>query len=112
MKIISIISIALAATVVQALPVVDELLSGEPEPFFNAQNDVRFLLFSRSNPTNGQPIIFRDLPSLQNSNYNRNLPTRVIIHGFQNDASSDVNIVLTAAFLRHSDVNVIVGEFQ
>lgn len=81
-----------------------------PEPAFNAQRDVRFLLFTRFNPTIAQQLNFRDLNSLGNSNYNVNRPTRVLIHGFQSDATADVNILGTAAFLRLSDVNFIVGE--
>lgn len=86
----------------------------EPEPawLFNAERDTRFLLFSRLNPTIGQQLIFRDLTSLRNSNYNGDLPTRVIIHGFQSDDTSDVNVLLTAAYLRNSAVNVIVGELN
>lgn len=103
-----------------ALPVDDKSLAarakvevdyGEAEPFFNAEQDVRFLLFTRFNPTIGQQILFRDLDSVRNSHFNGELPTRVIIHGFQSDSNSDVNILLTAAFLRNSDVNVIVGKF-
>lgn len=85
-------------------------ITEELEPFFNAESDVRFYLFSRRNPTISQQIVFRDQLSLIQSNYNPSLPTRVIIHGFQSDASSDVNVLLTEAFLRHSDVNVIVGK--
>lgn len=82
-----------------------------PEIAFNAERDVRFLLFTRFNPTIGQQLIFRDLNSLGNSNYNAYRPTRVLVHGFQSDATADVNILGAAAYLRHSDVNVIVGTF-
>lgn len=117
MKILATSSFLLALTLAAALPVDQtnsvevEQLTPVPEPAFNAQRDVRFLLFSRLNPTVGQQLVFRDVNTLRSSNYNVNLPTRVIIHGFQNDATSDVNILLTAAFLRSSDVNVVVGEF-
>lgn len=88
----------------------------EPEPVpeiaFNAEKDVRFLLFTRSNPTGGQRLDFRELNSLRNSNYNATFPTCVLIHGFQSDEKSDINILVTAAYLRHSENNVIVGKFN
>ena len=116
MKIISIVSIIYVIAFCEALPAIsdgnapDQLLVPEPQPAFNAERDVRFFVLTRLNPTNGQELIFRNLNSLRGTNFNGNRPTRVIIHGFQNDASSDVNILLTAAFLRNSDVNVIVGK--
>lgn len=116
MKIISIVSIIYVVALCEALPAIsngnaqDQLLVEEPQPAFNAARDVRFLVFTRLNPTIGQELIFRNLDSLRSTNYNGNRPTRVIIHGFQNDASSEVNILLTAAFLRNADVNVIVGK--
>jgi pancreatic triacylglycerol lipase len=123
MRIILITSIALVFAICEALPTNSslgklqleaELLSEEPEPawLFNAERDVRFLVFTRSNPTAGQPLLFRNLVSLQSTRYNGRNPTRVIIHGFQNDASSEVNILLTAAFLRNADVNVIVVDWS
>lgn len=112
MKIILLISLLVLASICNAVPIEDNVPEPEPAWSFNAERDTRFLLFSRTNPTVGQQLIFRDLNSLRNSNYNGNLPTRVIIHGFQNDDGSEVNVLLTAAFLRNSDVNVIVGKLN
>ena len=111
MKTVLLVPILLVIGISVATPV--EKIQQEPEPawLFNAERDTRFLLFSRLNPTIGQQLMFRDLTSLRNSNYDGNRPTRVIIHGFQNDDGSEVNVLLTAAFLRNSDVNVIVGKF-
>lgn len=109
MKIISLVSIFVLVVLCESLPVEEIAHEPVPELAFNAEADTRFLLFTRLNPVIGQQLGFRDLPSLSNSNYNANLPTRVVIHGFQSDPSSDVNILLTAAYLRHSDANVIVG---
>lgn len=80
----------------------------EIAPSFVAERDVRFLLFTRFNPLEGQQVIFNDLSSLQASHFNANRPTRFIIHGFQADANSEVNTVITAAYIRSYDVNVIV----
>lgn len=110
MKIFSFCSIFLLAVICEAVPIDDNVQGPEPAWFFNAERDTRFLLFTRSNPTVGQQLLFRDLASLRNSDYNGARPTRVITHGFQSDDESEVNVLLTAAFLRNSDVNVIVGE--
>jgi pancreatic triacylglycerol lipase len=53
----------------------------DPEPFFVPENDIRFMLFTRNNPDVGQRLIFRDLESVRNSNYNAAHPTRFTIHG-------------------------------
>lgn len=117
MKKLSTILVLCLIGISQASPIAEKLVQindnsiQEPEPFFDALRDVRFLLFTRSNPTNGQQLVFGDFNSIRNSNFNANLPTRVIIHGFQSDSDSDVNVLLTAAFLRNGDFNVIVGEF-
>lgn len=111
MKIFTFVSIFLLTIICEAIPI-EDTQAPEPAWFFNAERDTRFLLFSRSNPTVGQQLLFRDLVTLRSSNYNGNLPTRVITHGFQNDDESEVNILLTAAFLSNADVNVIVGKFN
>lgn len=92
--------------------VVDDKVEQDVMPFFNAVNDVRFLVFTRFNPTIGQEFRFRDLESLRLTNFDVNRPTRVLIHGFQSDATADVNILLTVAYLRSYDVNIIVVDWS
>lgn len=94
----------------QALPPTQNE-SVEITPSFEALRDVRFLVFTRFNPVHGQQVLFNDLSSISASLYNPSRPTRFIIHGFQSDASSDINIVITAAYLRSYDVNVIVVDW-
>lgn len=48
----------------------------EIEESFNAANDVRFLLFTRSNPTNGIAIQFNNNAQLANSPFNPTHQTR------------------------------------
>ncbi|CAO1426220.1 unnamed protein product [Diamesa serratosioi] len=81
------------------------------EPLFNADRDVFFLLFTRRNPLVGQRIGF-DAAAIGNTNFNRNQNTRIIIHGFNNDAGSEVNTMITAAHLQRSDANVIVVDWS
>ena len=83
----------------------------EPEPFFNAVNDVFFLLFTRRNPLVGQRITF-DAAGIRNTNWNNNaVGTRFIIHGLNNNNRSPVNTMITAAYLLRSDVNVVVVDW-
>lgn len=46
------------------------------EESFNAQNDVRFLLFTRSNPNQGQHIILNNNAQLAQSHFNPAHQTR------------------------------------
>lgn len=78
---------------------------------FEAQRDVRFLVFTHLNPSFGQQLRLNDIASVRASNYDARRPTRFIIHGFQSDSSSDVNVVITAAYLRSHDVNVVVVDW-
>jgi hypothetical protein len=80
-------------------------------PSFEALRDTRFLVFTRFNPTVAQVVDLRDMSTVRNSNYDANRPTRVIIHGQLSDAQSDLNIVLTAAYLAAADLNVIVVDW-
>ena len=75
------------------------------EPLFIAENDVRFLLFTRQNPTVGQ-LITLDLASLQNSNYNPNHPTHFTVHGWQGSADTESNSLVHQAYFSLGDYNV------
>lgn len=80
------------------------------EPLFNANNDVFFLLFTRSNPTSGQRIGL-DAGGISASHFASSRPTRFIVHGWNNQGDSAVNIEITAAYLRQGDFNVIVVDW-
>lgn len=83
----------------------------EPEPFFNADADVFFLLFTRRNPTVGQRIAF-NAAAIRNTNWNNAAPgTRFIVHGFNNDNTSPVNRDITRALLAANDHNVVVVDW-
>ena len=79
------------------------------EPFFNAEVDTAFLLFTRSNPIVAQRITWTQ-ESLGNSNFNPTHPVRFLIHGWNSGASSGANIAPTASYLQLGDFNVIVYE--
>lgn len=83
----------------------------EIAPTFDPERDMRFFVLTRFNPVHGQEIFLNNLTSLDSTNYNRDRPTRFIIHGFQDDASAEINIVVSAAYLRTYDVNIIVVDW-
>ena len=76
----------------------------EPETFFYPIADMFYLLYTRSNPTEGQRITF-DVGSL--TNFRRNGSTRVLIHGWTTSSVSTENIFTRNEFLAQGDHNVI-----
>jgi Lipase len=108
-----VVTLVLTIAAVFALPVENGFQ--EISPNFDALRDTVFLVFTRFNPTLAQIVDINDMSTVRNSNYDPTRPTRVIIHGQLSDGQSELNIVLTAAYLASSDVNVIVvdwGEFK
>jgi pancreatic triacylglycerol lipase len=82
-------------------------IESEPEPFFNAETQTRFLLFTRSNPTAAQVLTWT-AGSISGSNFNAAHPVRVLIHGFNSGPGSGVNLAPTARYLQRGNFNVIV----
>lgn len=94
-------------TVTHASPVQDI----SAEQFFSAWFDTWFDLYTRSNPTTAQKLELYSDASVRNSNFRGSRQTRFIIHGFQNNGKSDVNIKLRDAYLQKGDFNVIVVDW-
>ena len=67
------------------------------------------MLFTRSNPIEGQRIGFNVI-DVVNSNFNPALEVRILIHGWLGSFTVQENPRTTADFLRRGDYNVI-GEF-
>lgn len=80
----------------------------DAEPFFNAANDVFFVLRSKRNPTNGERIPF-NADAIRNTEFNPSLPTRFVIHGWNNEHTSDVNVQISAGYLNRGEFNVVSG---
>lgn len=87
-----------------------ELFDPEIEGRFDATADVIFLLRTQAN-RDGERIILGDSGSLSSSNFNPSIPTRFVIHGWNNEASSDVNQYITNAYLDVGAFNVIVVDW-
>lgn len=75
-------------------------------PQFDAYRDTRILLQTRQNKLNPQQLAFRNLNSVQQSHFDRNRPTRVLIHGWWEDDGSDINVETSAELLDYNDFNV------
>lgn len=86
-------------------------LESEISPAFNPEADVVFLLFTRQNPTAGQRILFNNLASVRNSNFNPSHPTRFLVHGWFGNAQSTLNVARDD-FLRFGNFNVIVVDWN
>jgi len=84
----------------------------EPAPRFIPEEDVFFVLFTRTNPTVGQRITWT-VDSITNSNWRTAaLGTRFIIHGLAGSESAMVNVELTPAYLAAGDYNVVVVDWS
>ncbi|XP_058467030.1 pancreatic triacylglycerol lipase-like [Malaya genurostris] len=79
----------------------------ELEPLFNAETDIVFRLFTRSNPNEAQTLVLDDSASVQNSNFNGNHPTRLTIHGWNGDGTSGLHGNIRSNYFAVGDFNVI-----
>lgn len=82
------------------------------DPLFDAYRDVRLMLQTRQNRDTPQLLQFRNLQSVQNSNYNSNRPTRVLIHGWGEDSDGDIEITTATELLDYYDFNVIYVDWS
>jgi Lipase len=80
----------------------------EPEPAFNAMNDVRFLLFTRRNQNSAQ-VLTHNMNTVQNSNWVNGNGVRFIIHGWNSNANTAMNTFMRNDFLAAADLNVVGG---
>lgn len=78
----------------------------EIEALFNAENDMRFLLYTRLNPSSPQEII-ATRESIANSNFNPRHPVRILIHGYSSNPNSAFITSSVAAYLQRDQFNVI-----
>ncbi|CAK1544564.1 unnamed protein product [Leptosia nina] len=85
-------------------------LQAPAEPLRGAEN--QYLLFTRSNPENPQELKYNDRESVRNSNYNRNWPIVVIVHGWTGDINSKVNPYVRDAMLEVGNYNVIALDWH
>ncbi|CAH0724689.1 unnamed protein product, partial [Brenthis ino] len=84
------------------------------EDFLVNRNGARneYWLFTRQNPTSRQVLVNGNANSIHNSNYRGNRPTKVVVHGWNSDGNTNMNPLITSAFLAVSDVNVIILDWR
>lgn len=78
------------------------------EGSFHMRKNIIFLLNAKD--VRDYAIENNNQQSLLDSGFDPNLPTRVIIHGFLNNATSRINQILSKGYLLHNNVNVIKGK--
>ncbi|XP_059608065.1 lipase member H-A-like [Phlebotomus argentipes] len=73
---------------------------------------VFFYLYTRQNPKDAQDLFLNSNESIEISNFRVDHPTRFIIHGWNNNADSGVNVEIRDAYLLHGEFNVIVVDWS
>lgn len=68
------------------------------QPYFQLEQDVKFELYSLKNPNKPQILSLDDLNTITTSNFNKNVPTRIFIHGWQEYGNSLRNIFTDGKF--------------
>ncbi|CAK1544567.1 unnamed protein product [Leptosia nina] len=76
------------------------------------EDDNEYWLFTRKNDNEKQVLKFNDSDSVRQSNYDPNLPLTVIVHGWNNNGDSNMNLVVRSAFLHVGQYNVIVVDWS
>ncbi|KOB74604.1 Neutral lipase [Operophtera brumata] len=72
----------------------------------------QYWLYTRQNPSNAQVIINGNANTIWTSNYVASRPLKVIVHGWNSDGNSEINPLITSAFLAVQDCNVIVLDWR
>nr|XP_021186867.2 pancreatic lipase-related protein 2 [Helicoverpa armigera] len=91
----------------------------EAEPDMELLNEIErnpannlYLLYTRRNQIVSQTLVINDAASITRSNFNANRPTVVIAHGWLSNQYTSTNSIIRNAYLRKSDVNVIVLDWR
>lgn len=72
---------------------VDQAPNDTAVPLFTANEDTRFELFTWKNPTQSQLLLLDNSSSIENSNFDSKLDTRVFIHGWYENRNRDIRIL-------------------
>ncbi|XP_045493749.1 pancreatic triacylglycerol lipase-like [Colias croceus] len=91
-----------------------DLVAPVDENLLNTRNGANnaYWLYTRRNTNNPQSIINGDANSVRNSNYNSNVPLKIVVHGWTGSLNSVLNARIKDAFLAISDVNVVVVDWH
>ncbi|XP_047985583.1 endothelial lipase-like isoform X2 [Leguminivora glycinivorella] len=92
--------------------------SWEPVDYYAIRNytcwptNNKYWLYTRKNPKEEQDLIMGNKVSVKNSNFDPKKPTVFTAHGWLSDGHTELNKLLTKAFLEDADVNVIVLDWS
>lgn len=94
------------------VPVSIESAFSQPQLLFNVEDDVVFELYTQKNKHEAQILTTRNISSFTTSNFDRSLPTRIYIHGWQeyagtmkkyfNDGMTSIRIIIKSLFLHRT----------
>lgn len=73
--------------------------------------NTRFILYTETNPTEGQLLIADDKESINRSNFNSDFKTKFIIHGFIDTPLSNWVSELRDELIMHGGLNVIIVDW-
>jgi len=76
------------------------------------ETKTKFLLWTRQNPTGTQELLFEDLSSVVNSNFNSTLKTKVLVHGYSGSGTQSWVTNMRDSFLLKEDCNVISVDWR
>ncbi|XP_055916677.1 phospholipase A1-like [Eupeodes corollae] len=68
---------------------------------------VKYYLYTRHSPDNPENLYFDDTNSLAKSSFDKDRPTKFIVHGWRQNYGSDFNLKIRRALLKVGDFNVI-----
>ncbi|CAG9861217.1 unnamed protein product [Phyllotreta striolata] len=88
---------------------VEQLLAPIDSSF--TSNDIIYYFYSKSNPTNGIKIRSYDSSAVRFTSFDNTKRTIFSIHGWKNNATSDVNNYIKDNVLKNHDVNVFVVDW-
>ena len=71
----------------------------------------RFYLWTRANPTVEQELIWGDLSSLSDSNFNSSLPTKVLVHGCTGNGKQQWVLNTRDNYLSQGNYNILSVDY-
>ncbi|XP_041477515.1 pancreatic lipase-related protein 2-like [Lytechinus variegatus] len=74
--------------------------------------NTRFFLFTRLNRHKAQEITWKDLRTIEDSNFNRTMPIKFVIHGWIENTRKSSFIKMKNTLLDQADMNVILVDWR
>ncbi|CAG9796751.1 unnamed protein product [Diatraea saccharalis] len=98
----------------EGVPHLVDLQEPVDQMVLNSRNGAnnQYWLFTRQNPTSPQILVHNNINSVRNSNYAAHRGLKVIVHGWNSNGNTQMNPLITSAFLAVQDVNVIVVDWR